>query len=271
MDIQTLSSGLHIATYTPFHNIFVCSNNNATIQPWNTHTRIPYSTISTNTTTTISQSHTNCVTTTTTATHTLTSSTHHQPINQTSLDNTHICDTNNSHTTLDTNMPGTNTNSNNIVQPHKPQPKPDSPLVKKRVQWNSDKISETLKNQMKNKCDVTIKKLPKKQTCKPIHTKTKFNKLVNRYFPYERDQSNMKPKHAHKTPSDTTDWVALLNQAYSPTKPNMIEVSSDEETEATPAPSRHTQPTTAVNIDTNFKQDLNVLFGDVSSSVIGHK
>ena len=73
---------------------------------------------------------------------------------------------------------------------------------------------------MKKTCDTTIQKIPKHKHTK-INTHSKLDKLANEYFPYEKELKATKPKRAHiKTKTvPETDWVSILNQAYSPTKP----------------------------------------------------
>ena len=161
----------------------------------------------------------------------------------------------------------TNT-TNNITT----QYQPDQLKVKKRVQWDSKTISHLLQTELKHKCDVTIKRLPNKTKTKPkVQTHKKLTTLANRYFPYEREQHRTKPTHAHTNTSTklepsgnnqhTTDWFQLVHQEYSPTKPEIIDLSNSTEDISSGSSSG-----TPIILDESFHKDLTNLFGEVSSS-----
>ena len=147
-----------------------------------------------------------------------------------------------------------------------PPPVPNTKLkVKKRVQWDSSTISHLLQEQMKKTCKMTITKVPHKPKTEPVNAHKRLNQLVRRYFPYEVEQTRTEPKHAH-TKSTDTDWVSLQNKAYSPNKPDIITVSSeDEESPHMNSDSPKDTPS-AIIMDTNFHDGLSGLFGEVSSS-----
>ena len=267
-NIKTLQSGLHIATYTPFHQIFICTNNSTSIVP--THRKpidinqTPIRNIAHNHTTVntlaippvISSTMTNTRTTTTmTNSITATTNTHKQPIAATAIANTpSFTDEIHSHMSDD----NITTDITNI----KPTYKPDQLKVRKRVQWDSSSISKLLQEQMKDKCDITITKLPRKnKSTKPVNTHKKLTKLARKYYPYEIEQHRTPAAHAHKTHTDT-DWVSLLNEAYNPTKPEIIHID-EEPTNVRPTASTDEK---AIILDEHFKDGLCDLFGDVSSS-----
>ena len=267
-DIKTLHSGLHIATYSPFHQIFVCTNNSTSIVP--THRQLidinqtPFRSTTQNHTITntlaippvTSSTMTNtCTTTTMTNPTTTTTNTHKQPIVATAISNTpSFSDEIHSHTSDD----NITTDITNI----KPTYKPDQLKVRKRVQWDSSTISKLLQEQMKGKCDVTITKLPcKNKTTKPVNTHKKLTKLAQKYYRYEIENHRTLPSYAHKTRTDT-DWVSLPNEAYNPTKPEIIHID-EEPTNVTPTASTDEK---AIILDEHFKDGLCDLFGDVSSS-----
>ena len=240
-DIQTLHSGLHIATYNPFHQIYVCTNNshikhtkekstkldkksNTVVQNFD-NTQIDLTTDSTPTTLTL----------------------------PTTPGTTQICDPPkliNNHCDYKT-TPMKNSKLNTTYDKH--------PLkLKKRVQWHSDTITETLQTAMAKTCQKTKATLPKTKPKQKVHTYSKLHTLAKKYYPNELDRIQMSPKHAHLTNSGETDWHSLVEAAYNPELPKMS-------TDSQPNRVKSTTPTSPVIQDSDFKKDLVNLFGDISS------
>ena len=186
VDIRSLHGGLHIATYNPEHQIYLTTNNSLSIMP------VPKPTsnqepINQQTTATFSKS----------STHT------DGQLSQTKVDHQTKQVINdppkNPQKPLQPHTSG-NKMTTNTTNKTNTQYQPDQLKVKKRVQWDSKTISHLLQTELKQKCDVTIKRLPNKTKTKPtVQTHKRLTSLANRYFPYEREQHRTKPTHAHTT------------------------------------------------------------------------
>ena len=151
--------------------------------------------------------------------------------------------------------------------------KSDQLKVTKRVQWDSKTISRLLQNQLQQTCDVTITKLPGTKPKKPINTHKRLTKLAQRYFPYEVEHHRTNPLgahtkkqhnqyHASPNTEQDTDWVSIVDKAYSPTKPDIITIEEEDDHQ----PSTTSTDDQPIIMDDDFKADLCNLFGEISSS-----
>ena len=87
-----------------------------------------------------------------------------------------------------------------------------------------------------------------------------MDKLVDKYFPRLKQQLKAKPQHAHtlaKVDNTEMDWLAHV-EAAAAKEIDEITLSSDSEDEQ---PKRTTTP---IMFDSEFKDKLNELFGEVS-------